>query len=49
MSILFKWSYYRTIQIEEEAIRGKEPHVQEVIPPVLLKELPNPPPATSVI
>lgn len=49
MSILFKWSYYRTIQIEEEAIRGKEPRVQEVIPPVLLKELPNPPPATSVI
>ena len=48
MSILFKWSYYRTIQIEEEAIRGKEPRVQ-VIPPVLLKELPNPPPATSVI
>lgn len=48
ISILFKWSYYRTIQIEEEAIRGREPHIQDVIPPVLLRELPHPPPATSV-
>ena len=35
MSILFKWSYYRTIQIEEDT--REEPRVQEVIPPVLLK------------
>ncbi|KAL6451020.1 SRT1 Dehydrodolichyl diphosphate synthase complex subunit SRT1 [Candida maltosa Xu316] len=49
MSILFKWSYYRTIQIEEEAIRGKNPHTQEIVPPVLLRELPHPPPATSVV
>ena len=48
MSILFKWSYYRTIQLEEEAIQGNAPEVKEPIPPVLLNELPAPPPLVSV-
>ncbi|EGW32528.1 cis-prenyltransferase [Spathaspora passalidarum NRRL Y-27907] len=48
VSVLFKWSYYKTIQLEEEAIQGKKPNLKEVIPPVLLHELPSPPPAASV-
>lgn len=48
MSILFKWSYYKTLQLEEDAIRGKEPQVQNTISTVLLKELPQPPPVATV-
>ncbi|RLV94746.1 Dehydrodolichyl diphosphate synthase complex subunit SRT1 [Spathaspora sp. JA1] len=48
VSVLFKWSYYKTIQLEEEAIQGKKPNLKEVIPPVLLHELPSAPPAASV-
>lgn len=48
MSILFKWSYYKTLQLEEDAIRGKEPQIQNTISTVLLKELPQPPPVATV-
>ncbi|KAG5418317.1 SRT1 [Candida metapsilosis] len=48
MSILLKWSYYKTLQLEEEAIRGKEPQVQNTVSTVLLKELPQPPPVATV-
>ncbi|KAI5961460.1 SRT1 [Candida pseudojiufengensis] len=48
MSILIKWSYYKTLQLEEEALRGKEPQIQDVNVPVLLNELPHPPPVATV-
>ncbi|KAI3402933.1 SRT1 [Candida oxycetoniae] len=48
VSILFKWSYYKTLQIEELRMRGKEPQIQDTVVPVLLKELPQPPPIATV-
>ncbi|KAI5954692.1 SRT1 [Candida jiufengensis] len=48
MSILIKWSYYKTLQLEEELLRGKEPQVQDANVPVLLNELPQPPPVATV-
>ncbi|CAK9436820.1 uncharacterized protein LODBEIA_P13420 [Lodderomyces beijingensis] len=48
MSILMKWSYYKTLQLEELTMRGKESEVQEAAVPVLLKALPQAPPVATV-
>ncbi|CAI5757190.1 unnamed protein product [Candida verbasci] len=49
VSILFKWSYYTTLRIEEEIMDGKNLEAaQQTQSPVLLRDLPQPPPATSV-
>lgn len=48
MSILMKWSYYRTLQLEQEAIIGiKDGDDQTVITDVF-RDLPPPPPFASV-
>lgn len=48
ISVLFKWSYYKTLQLEEENMCGTQFEIQEFIAPVLLRELPKPPPTISV-
>lgn len=46
MKILLKWSYKKTIQLEEEAVLGKEPPLPDL--PNSFKQLPPPPPIVSV-
>lgn len=48
VSILLKWSYYRTLELEQQSIVGKQNDLKTSETVNILKSLPPPPPFASV-